>query len=67
MGWLWYISVHHAVHHWRLSRDGYLYRAKRRHAMHHYSRETGNFGVTTPFWDHVMGSALTRPGAAKVR
>jgi sterol desaturase/sphingolipid hydroxylase (fatty acid hydroxylase superfamily) len=25
---------------------------------HHYSPKSGNFGVTTPLWDHVFGTAI---------
>ena len=56
-GYLWYISVHHLAHHGRLRGSRYLYRARRRHAVHH-ARETGNFGVTTEFWDRLFGTAL---------
>jgi sterol desaturase/sphingolipid hydroxylase (fatty acid hydroxylase superfamily) len=55
-GYLWYISVHHAVHHWHPRHASYLYRAKRRHAQHHFSNETCNFGVTTAIWDRLFGT-----------
>jgi sterol desaturase/sphingolipid hydroxylase (fatty acid hydroxylase superfamily) len=58
IGYYWYICVHHAVHHWRLDHDTYLYRAKRRHAQHHHTHESHYFGVTTPLWDYILGSAL---------
>jgi sterol desaturase/sphingolipid hydroxylase (fatty acid hydroxylase superfamily) len=57
LGYLWYVTVHHAVHHWEVRPDSYLYRAKRRHLTHHYSRQPCNFGVSTGFWDHVFGTA----------
>jgi sterol desaturase/sphingolipid hydroxylase (fatty acid hydroxylase superfamily) len=57
IGYLWYVTVHYAVHHWRTTPDSYLYRAKRRHFIHHYSRQPYNFGVSTGFWDHVFGTA----------
>src|SRR5664280_969243 len=34
-GYLWYVFVHYATHHWRPRRDSYLYRARLRHARHH--------------------------------
>jgi sterol desaturase/sphingolipid hydroxylase (fatty acid hydroxylase superfamily) len=58
LGYLWYISVHHASHHWLPKRGSYLCEARLRHLRHHYSREAGNFGVTTPLWDWVFGTAL---------
>ncbi|MBS0245280.1 MAG: sterol desaturase family protein [Proteobacteria bacterium] len=60
-GYLWYVFVHYATHHWRPRRNTYLYRARLRHARHHHMSESGNFGVTTGFWDHVFGTALEMP------
>jgi sterol desaturase/sphingolipid hydroxylase (fatty acid hydroxylase superfamily) len=30
---------------------------RRHHAIHHHRDETVNFGVTSPLWDHVFGTA----------
>jgi sterol desaturase/sphingolipid hydroxylase (fatty acid hydroxylase superfamily) len=57
-GYLWYVFVHYATHHWQPRRDSYLYRARLRHARHHHLSHSGNFGVTTGVWDHVFGTAL---------
>jgi sterol desaturase/sphingolipid hydroxylase (fatty acid hydroxylase superfamily) len=57
LGYLWYISVHHVLHHWHPVHPGYLYTLKRRHALHHHVDETINFGVTSAFWDRVFGTA----------
>ena len=67
-GYLWYVLVHYATHHWQLPRDSYLYQARLRHARHHHHLSHGrNFGVTTSFWDHVFGTAFegrtSKPGA----
>jgi sterol desaturase/sphingolipid hydroxylase (fatty acid hydroxylase superfamily) len=59
-GYLWYVFVHYATHHFRPRRDSYLYRARLRHARHHHQSHSGNFGVTTGFWDHVFGTAIER-------
>jgi len=56
LGYLWYVTVHHIVHHWRIEPSSYFYRAKRRHALHHYGRQPCNFGVSTAFWDRVFGT-----------
>ncbi len=64
-GYLWYVFVHYATHHGQPRRGSYLYRARMRHARHHHSSESGNFGVTTGVWDHVFGTALDT-NAAKV-
>jgi sterol desaturase/sphingolipid hydroxylase (fatty acid hydroxylase superfamily) len=57
-GYLWYVLVHYATHHWQPREDSYLYRARMRHARHHHLSHSCNFGVTTSFWDHVFGTAL---------
>lgn len=57
-GYLLYVFVHYATHHFRPRRNSYLYRARLRHARHHHQSHSGNFGVTTGFWDHVFGTAL---------
>ncbi|WP_018185054.1 sterol desaturase family protein [Kaistia granuli] len=65
-GYVGYSFVHHVLHHWRMPHDSYLYKVKRRHALHHHSELEGNFGVTTLFWDHVFGTALPEhPGQPK--
>jgi sterol desaturase/sphingolipid hydroxylase (fatty acid hydroxylase superfamily) len=58
-GFFWYGVVHHAIH-YRKPRAiaTRLLLASRRHAQHHYSNQSGNFGVTTSFWDHVFGTTL---------
>ncbi len=57
-GYLSYVLIHYAVHHAHLHRGSYLYRAWRRHSLHHYITDSGNFGVTTGLWDHIFGTAL---------
>ncbi len=57
-GYLWYVFVHYTTHHWQPRRNSYLYRARLRHAHHHHSSHSGNFGVTTALWDHVFGTAI---------
>jgi len=59
-GYLWYVFVHYATHHWQPRRGSYLYRARLRHARHHHLSHSGNFGVTTALWDYVFGTALER-------
>ncbi len=56
LGYLWYISVHHILHHWHPSHSGYFYGLKRRHASHHHVDEHTNFGVTSSFWDRIFGT-----------
>lgn len=56
-GYLWYVTVHHAVHHWRTRAGSYLHAAKRRHAKHHHALYQCYFGVTTSLWDKVFQTA----------
>lgn len=65
LGYLWYVSVHYAIHHWRVRQGSYLYRAKLRHALHHRAGPSCNFGVTTQWWDLAFGSTRvpTAPSA----
>lgn len=58
IGYLGYLIVHDAVHRWRIGSTSILYRAKLRHAAHHYGDREGNFGVTTDLWDRVFGTSL---------
>jgi sterol desaturase/sphingolipid hydroxylase (fatty acid hydroxylase superfamily) len=57
LGYLWYVSVHHMIHHWHPNHPSYLYTLKRRHAVHHHIDENANFGVTSVFWDRVFRTA----------
>ncbi|MER9304432.1 sterol desaturase family protein [Mesorhizobium sp. M0293] len=57
LGYLWYISIHHMIHHWHTTHPSYLYTLKRRHAVHHHIDESANFGVTSALWDRVFGTA----------
>ncbi len=66
LGYLWYVTVHHGVHHWRIKPDGYFFRLKRRHALHHHFDDEGNFGVTSGFWDKIFRTDIRgrRSGSA---
>lgn len=65
-GFFWYGIVHHAIHYRRPRTIApRLLMATRRHALHHYSAQSGNFGVTTSFWDNVFGTALN--ATARIR
>jgi sterol desaturase/sphingolipid hydroxylase (fatty acid hydroxylase superfamily) len=59
-GYLWYVVVHYAIHHWPARAGTYLYRAKLRHAWHHRSHET-NFGVTNDLWDRLFATRSKPP------
>lgn len=63
-GYLWYVLIHYATHHWQPGKGSYLYRARLHHARHHYVSQAGNFGVTTGVWDRVFGTIIKRRAAA---
>ena len=63
-GYLWYMVVHHAVHHWPIDERSWLYAARVRHLLHHYRSDQCSFGVTTGFWDYVFG---TVPGPRRTK
>jgi sterol desaturase/sphingolipid hydroxylase (fatty acid hydroxylase superfamily) len=67
-GFFWYGIVHHAIHYRRPRTIApRLLIATRRHALHHYSAQPGNFGVTTSFWDDVFGTALDATARIRAR
>jgi sterol desaturase/sphingolipid hydroxylase (fatty acid hydroxylase superfamily) len=72
LGYWWYGIVHHVIHHHAAKRAaGHFaasYFGERRvwHLRHHYSPHQGNYGVTTPMWDHIFGTAIGAPGSAAI-
>jgi sterol desaturase/sphingolipid hydroxylase (fatty acid hydroxylase superfamily) len=60
-GYLFYVSVHYAVHHLGSGGYGFMRKLKRRHAIHHYHVNEKNFGVTTGFWDRLFGTQAAMP------
>lgn len=59
LGYLWYVTVHHLLHH---RPRGLLARTApgllARHAAHHAAVRPGNFGVTTGVWDTAFGTRM---------
>ncbi|HUN27659.1 MAG TPA: sterol desaturase family protein [Steroidobacteraceae bacterium] len=61
LGYLWYGTLHHAIHHGRPRLIATRARvAARRHFRHHGRGAHGNFGVTTRLWDALLGTELPR-------
>ncbi len=56
-GYSAYMLVHHADHHWTPRPTSWLFRARRRHALHHHHSDLCNFGITTSVWDRLFGTA----------
>ena len=61
LGYLWYVSIHHLLHHRHITHKSNLYALKRHHALHHHGTDSCNFGVTTRLWDHVFGTSMRGP------
>lgn len=53
-GYLLYVLVHHATHHWKTAPGTWLHARKRDHALHHRPGAHGWYGVTSTFWDRVF-------------
>lgn len=67
VGYICYLLVHDAVHHWQLAERSWLRSHRLRHLRHHRYPVPGNFGVTTGIWDVVFGTAISpgRVGAGR--
>jgi sterol desaturase/sphingolipid hydroxylase (fatty acid hydroxylase superfamily) len=67
LGYWWYGYVHHVIHH-HAHRPSSAYFSDLRawHMRHHHSPKRGNFGVTTPLWDYVFGTAISAQRKAVV-
>lgn len=59
VGYFCYSVTHHATHHWRSQGAGtWLGQRKKWRAVHHHDLAHGRcFGVTSEFWDRLLGSA----------
>ena len=55
-GFLYYEAVHYRVH-FSLSGSGFVARQRRAHFYHHFTNNKRCFGVTSPIWDYVFGTA----------
>jgi len=55
-----YEFVHCIQHLGYKPRSKWLAEMKRRHMAHHFHDETGNFGITTFFWDKLFGTHYDR-------
>ena len=67
VGYLAYDWTHYYTHHFRpTTRLGKFLR--RYHMEHHYKDSESHFGISSPLWDWVFGTARTRsPGASQDR
>ncbi|KAF0106789.1 MAG: hypothetical protein FD146_2381 [Anaerolineaceae bacterium] len=56
VGYLAYDLTHYATHHFTMRR-GYAKYIKRYHMAHHYKDPDTRYGVSSPLWDWVFGTA----------
>jgi len=70
-GYVGYDVTHYLLHQGR-PRSRLSRRLREQHMRHHFQDGTRSFGVTTPLWDHVFGTAgrrrrslIRRPGARR--
>jgi sterol desaturase/sphingolipid hydroxylase (fatty acid hydroxylase superfamily) len=55
LGYCWFLTLHHALHHWTLRGMTWLHRYAIWHNRHH-SLTDCNYGITTPVWDFAFGT-----------
>lgn len=67
VGYIGYILVHHATHHWEPRPGSLLYDARIRHMLHHYHDTPGNYGVTSSFWDRVFATHVEPRARPRLR
>lgn len=68
LGYFVYVSIHYAAHRLPRVQWGWLCRRRRAHAFHHGSLTDCNFGVSTGFWDVLLGTAASgRPEVPSIR
>jgi sterol desaturase/sphingolipid hydroxylase (fatty acid hydroxylase superfamily) len=68
LGWTvgyFFYEYQHAVAHLRAPQHGYAAWLRRHHFHHHFGHPMANHGVSTSFWDHVMGT-FERPEKVRV-
>jgi len=56
LAYLIYDTTHYAVHHFQLHGRITLY-LKKMYFRHHYQDSEKEFGVSSPLWDYVLGTA----------
>lgn len=59
-GYSTYLLVHYCVHMYRPPKN-FLRTLWKHHNLHHYVGDDGAFGVSSPLWDHVLGTMPADP------
>jgi len=63
-GYATYLLAHYAIHVYNPPKN-VLGTIWKHHNLHHYVGDTGAFGVSSPFWDHVFGTMPEDPMAKR--
>lgn len=64
-GYATYLLAHYAIHIYHPPKN-ILRIIWKHHNLHHFVGDSGAFGVSTPFWDHIFGTMPVDPRAKKV-
>lgn len=59
-GYATYLLAHYAIHVYNPPKN-FLKEIWKHHNLHHYVGDSGAFGVSSPFWDHVFGTMPVDP------
>jgi len=59
LGYLFYDITHYAIHHFNMH-SKFWAEIKNHHMLHHYQDENKGFGVSTPFWDLILGTYFSK-------
>ena len=58
-GYLFYDITHYAIHHFNF-KGTFWKKIKQHHMLHHYQNPNKGYGVSSPFWDKILGSDFTK-------
>lgn len=64
-GYATYLLAHYSIHVYNPPKN-FLRVIWKHHNLHHFVGDSGAFGVSSPFWDHVFGTMPVDPRAKKV-
>lgn len=62
VGYLIYDLIHYCLHHIDTSKNkrGWFHKLQQYHNQHHFGGEQKGFGVSSPFWDYVFKTTMSK-------
>lgn len=66
LGYLIYDYTHFYIHHF-IPKSKWGKRLKQHHMLHHYATEGAMWGVSSPLWDWILGTAQEKKSSVKSR